>query len=620
MDQARLEKYAGWLVQNKDKKGTPEFETVATAYKTLRSGGPQEAPKSYDLADVPAAAIENAPENAKELATGAIEGVASGVKQAYKDVTEQPLLTIGKAASSITPAALAGKAFNAAKEYGTHLYDSYGGYEKAKTSIAEKPVTALLDAAAIIPAVPKGVGLASRGMKKLNKSKTEYPEVSGDVARDLRTNADSGDNPLPRFAGDETKVATNKLHTNYKVEIDADKSVLNDLLDPAKAADEAGRLARLEASKAFSSANHLRMDKSLKSEIAAVEKLVGHTKEGVRLVNNLKKQVEVARLGSKVKGGLSQFTDELNPLSTGGGRFGVKGLPQVFTAGNVASAPLMGGANLIAQGAAVTTGRLVDLATGRGNLARKYMKDNEKAPAAPSTDGLVDLADQSRKAAAIAEQEARLVKATREKDALQAKVEKVKTTQAKETYKEAAAENKRYDDVVAAAKRKQKAIEALEKKNAPKEAKAPKQDFGISPLAVSRVKALMQKKAAESAKLEKAVEGGAKAEAKANAPDAPKVRETQVRDRDLYEAGKARIIAQEHAVDQAASRTKLPGLRKLLTEAKEDLRKSDAKGRKNHKRRVEIYEEALAKAKTSHEKAVIKSELRNLAFTFSGKK
>jgi hypothetical protein len=33
---SRLEQYANWLVQNKDKQGTPEFETVASAYRTIR--------------------------------------------------------------------------------------------------------------------------------------------------------------------------------------------------------------------------------------------------------------------------------------------------------------------------------------------------------------------------------------------------------------------------------------------------------------------------------------------------------------------------------------------------------------------------------------------------------
>lgn len=62
MDQARVEKYASWLVQNKDKKGTPEFETVANAYKTLRSQSTQ-SPLSKGPAD--ATQIEKNPEWAK---------------------------------------------------------------------------------------------------------------------------------------------------------------------------------------------------------------------------------------------------------------------------------------------------------------------------------------------------------------------------------------------------------------------------------------------------------------------------------------------------------------------------------------------------------------------------
>jgi len=36
----RLSAYAKWLVENEDKKGTPDFETVAKAYKELRLEDP----------------------------------------------------------------------------------------------------------------------------------------------------------------------------------------------------------------------------------------------------------------------------------------------------------------------------------------------------------------------------------------------------------------------------------------------------------------------------------------------------------------------------------------------------------------------------------------------------
>lgn len=43
-DTERLDAYAGWIRQNKDRQGTPEFEKVAAAYKALRTGGEQAGP------------------------------------------------------------------------------------------------------------------------------------------------------------------------------------------------------------------------------------------------------------------------------------------------------------------------------------------------------------------------------------------------------------------------------------------------------------------------------------------------------------------------------------------------------------------------------------------------
>jgi len=37
---ATLDDYATWIVQNKDKKGTPEFDTVAAAWQELRDATP----------------------------------------------------------------------------------------------------------------------------------------------------------------------------------------------------------------------------------------------------------------------------------------------------------------------------------------------------------------------------------------------------------------------------------------------------------------------------------------------------------------------------------------------------------------------------------------------------
>ena len=43
---ATADEYAAWIVQNADKKGTPEFETVAQAYQLAKT---EDAPKAAPL-------------------------------------------------------------------------------------------------------------------------------------------------------------------------------------------------------------------------------------------------------------------------------------------------------------------------------------------------------------------------------------------------------------------------------------------------------------------------------------------------------------------------------------------------------------------------------------------
>lgn len=76
---ATAEQYAEWIVKNKDKKGTPEFETVAEAYKLARSETvapsvtpPQE--KGMIRNYIENASISNIPQNAGNLIGGAISG------------------------------------------------------------------------------------------------------------------------------------------------------------------------------------------------------------------------------------------------------------------------------------------------------------------------------------------------------------------------------------------------------------------------------------------------------------------------------------------------------------------------------------------------------------------
>jgi len=75
----RIEKYAEWLVQNKDKQGTPEFSTVAEAYKTMRS-------------EASAPAQEAAPDT---------NGPMQGFGAAFRSGIDQPLENMAETAAAV---------------------------------------------------------------------------------------------------------------------------------------------------------------------------------------------------------------------------------------------------------------------------------------------------------------------------------------------------------------------------------------------------------------------------------------------------------------------------------------------------------------------------------------
>jgi hypothetical protein len=69
---ARVEQYAQWLIQNQDKKGTPDFETVASAYRSLRTApAPQPTAPSRE---------RTYGEAAKDIGAGVVSGIGSLVQ------------------------------------------------------------------------------------------------------------------------------------------------------------------------------------------------------------------------------------------------------------------------------------------------------------------------------------------------------------------------------------------------------------------------------------------------------------------------------------------------------------------------------------------------------------
>ena len=56
----RLQQYAGWITSNADKKGTPQYQAVADAYKMLRNKQTA-APAAVQQQAVPVAQQQQAP-------------------------------------------------------------------------------------------------------------------------------------------------------------------------------------------------------------------------------------------------------------------------------------------------------------------------------------------------------------------------------------------------------------------------------------------------------------------------------------------------------------------------------------------------------------------------------
>ena len=91
----RLEAYADWLVANQNKRGTPEFDTVANAYKQLRQ---QPQPKPVQAPEP--GVMESLGRGIADRATGIAAGITElpdTVAEAFTGFKDPRLLVPGDA-------------------------------------------------------------------------------------------------------------------------------------------------------------------------------------------------------------------------------------------------------------------------------------------------------------------------------------------------------------------------------------------------------------------------------------------------------------------------------------------------------------------------------------------
>jgi len=190
---ATADEYATWIVKNADKKGTPEFETVAAAYKEAKAqeqeGSSPEitytysregtakptveiaseipGPRNYALSEVPMAAIRNAPASAAKVVGDVVTAVTSPI-QTTTGIGD----LVGGIMEPITPNILYGgdsrqRAIEARENFTKYLADRFGGAEELKRTMAEDPIGFLGDLSTVFSGGAGMTKLAGKGQRAI---------------------------------------------------------------------------------------------------------------------------------------------------------------------------------------------------------------------------------------------------------------------------------------------------------------------------------------------------------------------------------------------------------------------------------------------------------------------
>jgi hypothetical protein len=201
---SRADQYAAWIVANKDKKGTPEFNTVAAAYREAKgdttpvvSTGPKldatSAQSPQSMASVGSRALGNLIPSAGKFIADTAEGL-------YTAATN-PLETIG-GALDIGAGALANampnkmrqaydkyvdynpeatqRSVQSANAVGQYAKQRFGGVEELKETLATDPVGALGDVSMLL----SGGSMSAAKIGKLQKL-AKALETAGNVTNPL---------------------------------------------------------------------------------------------------------------------------------------------------------------------------------------------------------------------------------------------------------------------------------------------------------------------------------------------------------------------------------------------------------------------------------------------------
>jgi hypothetical protein len=215
---ATAEEYAAWIVKNADKKGTPDFEKVAAAYKQVRAQAEEQslpavtvtpetsgqrvnevpAPRNYSLGEVPGAMIRNAPASGLKVIGDVVTAVTSPVQTATAigDL-------VGGVMEPVTPNILYGgdsreRAIAARENFAKYLAERFGGTEELKRTMAEDPIGFLGDLSTVLSGGAGMAKLAGKGTRAITKT-TDVGPLESTLVKGFDTAA-KYTNPLTPIA------------------------------------------------------------------------------------------------------------------------------------------------------------------------------------------------------------------------------------------------------------------------------------------------------------------------------------------------------------------------------------------------------------------------------------
>lgn len=235
------------------------------------------------------------------------------------------------------------------------------------------------------------------------------PQAAADFARDIQQRAqEEGMNlkDVSKTSSGGARAVLDLQHGLYDEDMKRLRNVLKEQLELKDTDPELVQIDKMLAQLAYREARTKTKNIVGQREFAAVDRLVGNTKEGSELINVMRKTNELTKLhNAGFQGGVSQFTDQLAPFGVGIGydRGAQKAemLLRPLISGGIATNT--GGMSLLGQTAAVGAGRAIDAVTGNRSRVNKYVNKNRKR------DGMTSLTEPSMLEQARALEEANIL-------------------------------------------------------------------------------------------------------------------------------------------------------------------------------------------------------------------